>query len=139
MRRNFTWIFVLAETAVPLLGFDFLGNFGIIINCKERKPFDSIIGKFINLNKTSSKPVNIVINSSVPLNVSNLWKEYPSLISPHNSKDSKYYDVYHRINTGDHVPIFSKTRQPYEDKFKVAQEEFRKFSITGVISLSKRD
>ena len=139
LRRNFTWTFIIAETTVPLLGFDFLENFGIIINCKERKLLDSTTGKFISLNRTSSKPVNIVVNSSVPLNVSNLLKQYPSLISPHDNQDSNYCGVYHRINTGDNVPVFSKTRQLSEDKFKVAQEEFRKMSNSGVISLSKSD
>ena len=36
LKRLFSWTFVVADITNPLLGFDFLNEFGLIIDCKNK-------------------------------------------------------------------------------------------------------
>ena len=42
LRRSFKWTFIVAEVYKPLLGNDFLCNFGLVIDCKNNCLHDNI-------------------------------------------------------------------------------------------------
>jgi hypothetical protein len=37
LRRNFTWRFVVTDVTHPLIGFDFLSYFGLLVDCKHNR------------------------------------------------------------------------------------------------------
>lgn len=37
LRRDFTWTFLVAETTKPLLGYDFLSHFELLVDCTNSK------------------------------------------------------------------------------------------------------
>ena len=140
LRRSFPWTFVIAELIHPILGFDFLEHFDILIDCKRRQITDNTTSRKVKVNRSSSTSINLVINNiNVPPCVEALCKEYPSVTSPHDNANAEYCGVYHRIETGSSPPVFAKARQLSEEKFKMANEEFKKLHNKGIIKASKSE
>ncbi|MCL4152166.1 UNVERIFIED_CONTAM: hypothetical protein GTU68_050092 [Idotea baltica] len=136
-RRAFLWTFKVAETVHPLLGFDFINNFGLIIDCKNKQLRDTTTDLTVNVQFSPSS-LNVVINKiEIPTIVEDVIKDYPSLTSPHVNHDAPYNDVYHRIETSSHPPVYSKAQQLSEEKHKAASEHFRLLQGTGIISPSQ--
>lgn len=44
LRRNFSWIFIIADIAQPIIGIDFLKNFGLIVDIRRKRLIDEITG-----------------------------------------------------------------------------------------------
>jgi hypothetical protein len=40
--RDFTWRFVVADVTQPLIEFDFLSHYGLLVDCKEKRLLDGI-------------------------------------------------------------------------------------------------
>ena len=119
------------------MGYDFLTNFGIIVDCKNFKLIDSITNQV-----AIAQPCNLILNISCNnLNISprvqNMLDKYPNLILPNKSKSIETPKVFHRIETGSHPPVFSKPRQLSAAKFDIAREHFRKLQKAGIVSPSK--
>ena len=139
LRRQFPWIFIIADVSNPILGLDFLSFYGIIINCKKQQLSDPLTNLVINLTKVISSPEVININgiANQPSFVSDLLKTYPSLISPQRISANSDSKVYHRIDTGESQPINQKRRNLAPDKLEAAKKEFSKLLKDGVIRPSK--
>ncbi|MCL4150325.1 UNVERIFIED_CONTAM: hypothetical protein GTU68_060446 [Idotea baltica] len=87
-RRAFLWTFKVAETVHPLLGFDFINNFGLIIDCKNKQLRDTTTDLTVNVQFSPSS-LNVVINKiEIPTIVEDVIKDYPSLTSPHVNHDA---------------------------------------------------
>jgi hypothetical protein len=41
-RRNFTRRFVIADDTYPLIGVDFLSHFGLMVDCRNKRPLDGV-------------------------------------------------------------------------------------------------
>ena len=41
LRRTFRWIFIVADIQTPIIGADFLKAFGLLVDIKHRKLYDS--------------------------------------------------------------------------------------------------
>ena len=138
--RTFRWTFVFADVTSPLLGFDFLNNFGLIIDCQNKSIHDRLTDRTVKIINSNLPSVNLVINNvNLPHSVKELLNKYPSITSPHDNADAKYCGVYHRIDTGSHAPVFAKARQLSEEKYQVAKAEFQKLLNSGVISPSESE
>ena len=80
--------FVIADTVHPLLGFDFLENFDLSIDCKARQISDSLTERKIKVSPSSSS-VNVVINNvQLPSGIDSLLKKYPYVTSPHDNENA---------------------------------------------------
>ena len=62
LRRVFTWCFVIADVTDPLLGYDFLSNFGLLIDCKRRMLVDTDTNYTAEVKKINGSVNNIKIN-----------------------------------------------------------------------------
>ena len=137
LRRAFTWTFIVADTTHPLLGADFLSNFDILVDCKEKKLTDKITANSIIVPEVRSEQIfRITINDRSNENsfVQKLFQEYPSLTSPRNvSPNTSKITVYHSIDTGNSKPTYAKVRQLNEEKEKAAKTEFKSLLQQGVI------
>ena len=112
LKRSFSWTFVVADITNPLLGFDFLNEFGLIIDCKNKTIYDPLSATKMELILNTTSPVNVVINKvELPSFIQTSLDKYPEIISPHINKNNNYCGVYHRIDTGSHLPVFAKSRQ----------------------------
>ena len=141
LRRAFEWTFIVADTVHPLLGFDFLGNYGLLVDCKERQILDKLTERKVKVEKSMANDyVSLIVNEVQLLpEIDTLLKKYPYITSPQDNKDAIYCGVYHRIETGSNPPVFAKTRQLSETKLKAAQEGFRTLQNSGVITPSESE
>ena len=42
LRRDFTWRFVVADVQIQIIGVDLLGNFGLLVDCRNNRILDGI-------------------------------------------------------------------------------------------------
>ena len=42
LRRDFTWRFVVADVQIPIIGVDLLGNFSLLVDCRNNRILDGI-------------------------------------------------------------------------------------------------
>ena len=136
LKRSFSWTFVVADITNPLLGFDFLNEFGLIIDCKNKTIYDPLTATKKELILNTTSPVNMVINKELPSFIQTSLDKYPEIISPHINKNNNYCGVYHRIDTGSHLPVFAKSRQLSAEKLSATKEEFKRLINEGVITPS---
>ena len=137
LKRSFSWTFVVADITNPLLGFDFLNEFGLIIDCKNKTIYDPLTATKKELVLNTTSPVNVVINKvELPSFIQTSLDKYPEIISPHINKNNNYCGVYHRIDTGSHLPVFAKSRQLSAEKLSATKEEFKRLINEGVITPS---
>ena len=138
LRRDFTWTFIIAETVKPLLGYDFLNHFGILVDCKNNRLIDTLT---CQTAKTSPTPIvmNISVERQFQPDVQDIIKKYPNLISPHSNPNAKKPKIFHRIETGSNPSTFTKTRQLSAEKCELAKEEFKKLQLSGIVSPSKSE
>ena len=138
LRRAFQWIFIIADTVHPLLGYDFLHNYGLLVDCKENQIIDRVTNRIIDVPQSlATDYVSLIVNEvQLMPEIDTLLKQYPYVTSPQDNKDAEYLGVYHRIETGSNPPVFAKTRQLNETKLKAAKEGFRALQHSGVITPS---
>ena len=139
LRRSFTWNFIVAETTKPIIGIDFLHEFGLSVDCKSKQLIDSITNKRVSVD-LSSTTVNIVVNNvDIAPNIKALLHNHPYLTSPQENKQATYCGVYHRIDTGSHAPVFAKPRQMNQVKYDCAKKSFDKMMNDGIIRRSESE
>ena len=140
LRRCFRWTFVIADVTTPLLGFDFLSHYKLIVDCSQKILRDSTTNRQVSCVEYSGLVSQIIINgsSSHPEVVQNLLAKYPSLTQPASVKTpGRNPAVQHCIETGDALPIHSKVRPLPPDKLKAAKEAFAELQESGIIRPSK--
>lgn len=136
LRRQFQWSFVLADIARPILGADFLQQFGIIIDIKNGRLIDSITnlsskGVFASGNPTGLTPIS---GHSIYYKI---LSKYPKITNPaflHITR--KPHSVTHCILTKG-PPLFAKARRLSTDKLDIAKREFKSLLDHGLIRPSK--
>ena len=137
LRRNFLWTFVVADVIKPILGYDFLNHFGIIVDCGKEQIIDSATNLQAKATYNPMENLQLSINniSSLPILVQPYIRKYSSVIQPANPllKNESSSAVSHRIETGDSLPVYAKSRPLPPDKLKAAKDEFNNLLEVGIV------
>jgi hypothetical protein len=64
------------------------------------------------------------IPDSVPEDVKQLLQKFPSILCMGDVMPTPTHGVEHRIHTGIHTPVFSKSRRLDPEKLEIAKAEF---------------
>ena len=137
LRREFKWTFIVANVTHPLLGLDSLQQFGLNLDLQSNTLCDPLTQCIANLTETKSCYKVTVNNiSSLPMKIQEILNKVPNILLP-LSKTRVNTLIYHHIETTTSVPVFAKTRQLSEEKFKSAKIEFQKLLDNGTIQRSK--
>lgn len=140
LRREFTWTFIIAETAQPLLGYDFLNHFGLMVDCTNNKLIDKMTNRQSDAHPSSIiMNIDLVPNKDANKMVRAILEKYPNLISPHRDTNATKPKIFHRIETGSNPPTFSRARQLSAQRCEIAKEEFKKLLKAGIISPSNSE
>lgn len=143
LRRAFRWTFLVASVVQPILGYDFLSNFGLIVDCKARQLADPTTRLH-----TPSLPVTAVDVDDLAVSLA-----YPEQCDPRvrsiidRFRDTFTYveggrlppatevkhDTKHHIITNDRPPTHAKARQLHPEKLAIAREEFRQLLEAGYL------
>ena len=137
LRRTFNWVFIAADTTHPLLGLDFLQHYGLILDCKKCTLLDPVTACSVHLkNSGSCFKVNVNNLSTMDPKIQQILNKVPNVLLPQSSSRVDN-GIYHHIETTTNVPVFAKTRQLSEEKFKAAKSEFQRLLDNGTIQRSK--
>jgi cleavage and polyadenylation specificity factor subunit 1 len=130
LRRPFRWIFTIADVKHPILGADFLGHHGLLVDIRNRNLVDSQTNLKTVITRTHQNAYSLTTLN--PLFSSNsftsLLLDYPELVHPFANTSIKH-DVVHHIETIG-APVASHTRRL---QLKVARMEFDHMLELGVI------
>ena len=132
--QNFIFTFILAEVTTAILGANFLENFGILADVKNRLIIDSNSKLKV---RASSKFCDLLAIQIFPKNkFTELLSQFPSLSKePVYSAEVKHATV-HNIETKGNLP-FCKPRRLDPIKFKIAKAEFDNLVKMGICRPSK--
>ncbi|UYV68175.1 K02A2.6-like, partial [Cordylochernes scorpioides] len=132
LRRQFQWPFVIANTNRAIIGADFLNNFGLIIDIKNKRLIDGITNLSIRgVIQSISDMGNIsTLNSSSK--VSAILTKYPNLCRPPADFVEAKHSVKHYIPTRGQ-PIHSKARRLDSQRLTLAKAEFQYMLNNGII------
>ena len=139
LRRNFPWIFVVAQVTRPILGADFLSHYNLLVDLRNRRLVDTETylasrGKF-SASEISHVNVEAPVSSSSPY-LQMMHREFPDLLRPiSGSAPVKHQVRHHIITTG--PPVFAKARRLAPEKLNAAKAEFQHMLDLGIIRPSK--
>ncbi|XP_068226469.1 uncharacterized protein [Palaemon carinicauda] len=98
-RRHFTWNFIIADVTNPILGADFLGHHGLLVDIAQKRLIDIDSFQSTALTLGPSLPVAHSV-STHRYNI--LRHEFPNVFNPElrltTGKPARY-SIYHHITT----------------------------------------
>ena len=133
LRRDFTWIFTVADLPYPILGSDFLHHFNLLVDMRKRQLIDgntelSVTGYKANTSPIS--PVFFIAATDDPYQI--LLRSYPELTNLNFVVSKSTHETTHHIETTG-APVFSRPRRLPADKLKAAKAEFNHMLQLGII------
>ena len=128
---------VVAAVTNPLLGYDFLNNYELAVDCKNNTLLDNTTKQTAQMTLTSSVQTVQVEVPVMPDNVKEIFKKFPSLISPQSSQKPLPTTFYHHIDTASASPVFCRPRRLAEDRLAAAKQEFATLMSKGILQDSK--
>lgn len=133
LRREFVFQFVVADVSKPILGANFLNQFGLLVDVSRRKLVDSItkLETISSLTKTPSLQLSIVSSSDTDPNIYQLLKNFKNIIKPNLESQSTPHNILHYIETNG-PPVFSKPRRLSPEKENIARKEFKLMMDQGI-------
>ncbi|KFD63933.1 hypothetical protein M514_23924 [Trichuris suis] len=133
--RTFTWDFICADVTQPVIGADFLFNFGLIVDLKHRKL----------VHRATSASCIGVIRSAITLGIKaidptaseflKLLAEFPSLTRPQTATVQASHGITHHILT-EGPPKAARPRRLSADKLAAAKAQFAALLDQGIIRRS---
>jgi hypothetical protein len=136
LRRPFLWTFIVASVTDSIISADFLDNFELTVDIKNRELCDPRTSLSIQCRTKNSNDIGIrAIFGDTDTQFQQLLRKYPDVIRPTPKDREVKHNVVHYIETRGQ-PLHSKPRRLAPDKLKVAKEEFKHMLDTGIIQTS---
>ncbi|GFS46368.1 transposon Ty3-I Gag-Pol polyprotein [Nephila pilipes] len=117
LRRIFRWPFLIASVSVPIIGTDFLYDFNISLDLRNRKSIDNTTKLSTNFKLISPEVHSIKLVSGESI-FHVVLKEYPEIIKPPSFSQKVKHNVKHFIETTG-PPVFAKARRLAPDRVKI--------------------
>ncbi|KAI5731471.1 hypothetical protein M8J77_010485 [Diaphorina citri] len=137
LRRQFPFVFTIADVTKPILGADFLQEFGLVVDVKNRCLIDPLTRCTSSGTTIASveHPINVTsIEPNIPQAVSELISKYR--VSPRNdthmdNSTAKVTNVQHFIPTQG-PPCHARPRRLPPHKLQAARAEFEFMMQKGI-------
>ncbi|GFV18188.1 hypothetical protein TNCV_169911 [Trichonephila clavipes] len=135
LRRVFRWPFLIASVSVPIIGADFLYNFNISPDLRNRKLIDNATKISTNCKLISPEvhSIKLVSGESIFYGV---LREFPEIVKPPSFSQEVKHNIKHFIETSG-PPVFAKARRLAPDCLKIAKSEFQHMLNLGHVRPSK--
>ncbi|XP_076382763.1 uncharacterized protein LOC143260623 [Megalopta genalis] len=135
LRRVLTWKFVIADISKPIIGADFLKNFGLLVDIKNKRLIDN------NTNVTARGTLGTADIESIKTVVGDspyikLLTAFVEITRPPQTNKTAKHSITHHIQTTDGPPIFAKPRRLAPDRLKSARQEFQHLLSDSAIQKS---
>lgn len=132
IRRQFPWIFIIADVGKPIIGSDFLNKYGLLIDIKNKKLIDTTTS--LTISGTISHTAALSLSTLVPNDnlCKDLLNEFHDLTKPKlNQPYTKPSIIKHYIETVG-PPVYAKPRRLPPDKLAAAKAEFQHMINLGI-------
>ena len=136
--QQYSWPFLIANVKHSLLGADFLGHTGLLVDVRGRQLVSAESFSTIRLKRYSSREPAETGLSFVTTSedyYGHLLAEFPAITTPRFNCTVAKHGVQHYIPTTG-PPIRSKARRPPPDKLAAAKAEFQMMLDLGVVRRS---
>lgn len=103
LRRAYKWSFIIANVRQPILGADFLINYGLIVDLRSKRLLDSLTYlSVIGSIEHCSNPSIRVLDRNHPFH--DLLSNYPDITKPVNFREPPSHSIKHHIETRGPIP-----------------------------------
>lgn len=132
LRRDFTWQFVVADVAKPIIGADFLDHFNLLVDIRNKRLLDGTThltsqGHVIECSIPSIKTV------SDTSKYHKLLLQFTAITRPNGSPRNIQHNTKHYIKTTSGPPVASRPRRLAPDRLKAAKKEFDAMLKLGIV------
>ena len=134
LRRQFRWVFVIADVSKPILGADFLKHYGLLVDMRAQRLTDSVTHLKVQ-GMTSSVTSSLVLSLLPQQPMSDyerILREFPSITRPYNNDVEIKHDVTHHIETKG-PPVCARPRRLPPERLKIARQEFEHMMELGIV------
>ncbi|GFY13313.1 transposon Ty3-I Gag-Pol polyprotein [Trichonephila clavipes] len=132
---NTSPINVYASVSVPIIGADFLYNFNISPDLRNRKLIDNATKISTNCKLVSPEVHSIKLVSGESI-FHDVLREFPEIVKPPSFSQEVKHNIKHFIETSG-PPVFAKARRLAPDRLKIAKSEFQHMLNLGHVRPSK--
>jgi len=134
LRRVFKKQFIKASVSKAIIGADFLHNFNLMVNIRNKKLVDKFGLSIIGTN--SQTTTNSIKSYVIEQKFSDIIEKFPEVLiaQPYNSECN--HQTQHYIETRG-LPVFEKPRRLSPEKLAIAKEEFKSMVALDVCRPSK--
>ena len=135
LRRTFRWVFIVADLRTPIIGADFLAEFGLLVDLKHSKLIDcttnlAVNGISTNVSSHYVRPMISRLNDSSRFDT--LLQEYPEITRPvYQERDVKHTTTHHILTRG--PPVTARPRRLDANRLKIARAEFEHMQELGIV------
>ena len=136
LRRVFRWIFVIADIQTPIIGADFLRQYGLLVNMKHGQLVDmttNLQSQGTIYHVESLRPSFHLQTDSTEYDA--LMAEFPSVTRPCLPPQPVKHSVTHHINTTG-PPVHASARRLPPDRLHIARQEFEHMLEQDIIQPS---
>ena len=130
LRREFSFVFILADVQNPIIGADFLSKFKINVDMHNRTLTDSETSVSIKTGAILSEPSKISLTEEGPH--IDILRKFPSLTSTNDHVPEIKHEFEHRIKTNGAIP-FVRPRKLNPSMLKIVKTKINKMLDEGII------
>ncbi|GFX52833.1 retrovirus-related Pol polyprotein from transposon opus [Trichonephila clavipes] len=123
------------SVSVPIIGADFLYNFNISPDLRNRKLIDNATKISTNCKLVSPEVHSIKLVSGESI-FHDVLREFPEIVKPPSFSQEVKHNIKHFIETSG-PPVFAKARRLATDRLKIAKYEFQHMLNLGHVRPSK--
>lgn len=136
LRKSYQWIFLVADVDRPIIGFDFLCRFKILVDPHNAKLIDSDTKLSVSCIPTITSDKSLSIVKAKESVFTKILCEFPKLIKNNDLLPCDQSTVAHHIITKG-PPVHSRARRLAPEKLNIAKKEFQHMMNLGIIRPSK--
>ena len=133
LRCTLRWVFIIADVKKPILGADFLRNFGLLVDVKHNRLSDTRTLLKVQGIVSHTSSLRPSLHAREPENeFSALLAEFPAVPQAWSSERPVKHNVTHHIETTG-SPVSARTRRLAPERLRVARHEFEQMMELGII------
>ena len=130
--RHFQFQFLLADVDQPILRADFLAEFDLLVDSKNRQVLQNCSFEHIAPPRFSPADSSVTSVCKLAPDVASLLDEFPAPWNPRTPSKLPEHNVEHVIETEGH-PLYARPRHLAQVKLAQAKAEFQKLESAGII------
>lgn len=137
LRRTFQFFFILAEVREAIIGADFLQEFNLVVDMRNKKLIDQETNFASSGVESTFTTVSVTAcNPNLDVRVKNLLEKFPNVTNNKPFAKLPPREVEHVIETVGQ-PVFTRPYRLSPEKEKIARDEFAHMMELGIIRPSK--